>query len=109
MEQALGLLFDVVNFTVIEAGLTHYAFVVIFARDLVDEVDLSYVLGTGVWRREMIQILESVLVCLMRCKVWPFLLQIKIDEACRARLDHRLVIRAHRAEKQWIEPILVSV
>ena len=81
MEQALGLPLDLVYFFVIEARLAHVHSIVILALHLLGKVKLGNMLGTAVRRREVIEILEAVLVSLVESELWPLLLQVEINEA----------------------------
>mmetsp|Transcript_37146 Transcript_37146/g.48850 ORF Transcript_37146/g.48850 Transcript_37146/m.48850 type:complete len:120 (-) Transcript_37146:361-720(-) len=108
MKQALRFLPDIVNLFMIEAGLAHLDFIVVFAGNLLVEVELGDVPGSAMGRREVIQVLETVLMRLMSGKSGSSLLQVEVYEAFRARLDHSLVVRAHGAEIERIEAVLVS-
>ncbi len=96
MEDTLLFLLDLVDLLVTEAGLTHVDLLDFFARDLLVEAPLGHVLLRGDRLREMVQVLEPVLVSLVQGEFRPLHLQVEVDEACRARLCHRLVESVHR-------------
>ena len=81
MEQALCFPFDLVYLLVVKAGLTHVHSVVIFALHLLCEVELGNMLCTAMWRGEVIEILETMLVSFVKSKFGSFLLQVEIYEA----------------------------
>ena len=67
---------------VIEARLRHRDLLKLFPLHLLLEVPLRHVLGFGDGAREVIQVLESVLVSLVYWKCRPLRLQVEVDEAC---------------------------
>ena len=92
------LALDLINFGVIKARLAHFDEVVLLTINLLIKVHLGHVLGPGVRRREVIQVLEAMLMSFVSRENRPFLLLGEVDETFRSRLNHRLMISTHGAE-----------
>ena len=72
------------------------------------EGEFGHVLGLGERFREVIQVLEAVIMCPMHWERRSFRLLIKVYEASGSRLKLRLVERIHRAELCRVYPMVMK-
>ena len=97
-----------VYFVMAEAGFTHKDLIFIFSGHLLDKIELGYMFGLWKRLREMIQILEPMLVSFVHWERRPLGLLVEVDEACGAWLDHRLVKRIHCAVDTSFKAMIVE-
>ena len=92
VRQALGLFLHKVYLFVLEARFTHRNITQSLALNLFRDIELRNMLRTSVRRREMVQILEPVLMYFVGGEGRSLRLQREINETSRARLCHSHVI-----------------
>ena len=92
----------------VETRLAHGDKVVVLARNLLIKLHLSNVFCACMWRGEMVQELEAVLMGFMSCEWWPLHLFVKVNEPSRTRLNLRLMESADGAEVKRIHAMVVT-
>ena len=108
LQYSLFLFPDIVDLIVTKAGLAHGDFLHVSPSNLFAEVPLGHMLVSCDRLREMIQILEAMLVSLVQWELGSLHLKIKVNETSWTRLQLRRMEGIHCCEVAATKTVVIT-